>query len=227
MKSTDLRSQKMLMPVPVLYYRHKLQRGFLSRDTVPKVEEMKSMSEFLGELETFVDLEGSIIRVTKIHKVLKQMIKLEHIPLEEDYKFKDRSSKLLSKWNETLSNEEAGEEKSEAKEEDKEEGKDELKADDQEESKVEDKSTEVASEPTKEASPAVNGESKSNDDTGSKDEKKAPESDGENEMEVVDVAKDGGKKTAEETATGSAQDYKGSDSQDAATGAMDGAAGEA
>lgn len=26
---------------PVLYYRHKLQRGFLSRDTTPKEEEMK------------------------------------------------------------------------------------------------------------------------------------------------------------------------------------------
>ena len=215
------------MPVPVLYYRHKLQRGFLSRDTVPKVEEMKSMSDFLGELETFVDLEGSIIRVTKIHKVLKQMIKLENIPLEEDFKFKDRSSRLLAKWTETLANEEPGEAKDEDKEEGKDEPKVESKADDKEESKVEDKSTEPASEPAKEASPAVNGDSKSNEDAGSKGEKKEPEFDGEDGMEVADVAKQGDKKTVEALATDNAEDAKGPDSTEAATGATDGAAGEA
>lgn len=215
------------MPVPVLYYRHKLQRGFLSRDTVPKVEEMKSMSDFLGELETFVDLEGSIIRVTKIHKVLKQMIKLENIPLEEDFKFKDRSSRLLAKWTETLANEEPGEAKEEDKEDGKDESKAESKADEKEESKVEDKSTESASEPTKEVSPAVNGVFKSSEDAESKAEEKEPESDGEDGMEVVDVANQGGKKTAEETVTDSAQDSKGSDSKEAAAGATDSAAGEA
>ena len=108
-----------MLTSPVLYYRHKLQRGFLSRDTVPKAEEMKSMSDFLSELETFPDLEGSIIRTTKIHKVLKQMIKIEHIPLEEEFKFKDRSTRLLSKWNETLLSEGPSDEKTEEKEEEK------------------------------------------------------------------------------------------------------------
>lgn len=61
------------------------------------------MSEFLSELETFPDLEGSIIRVTKIHKVLKAMIKLPSIPLDEEYQFKSRSHDLLAKWNEILS----------------------------------------------------------------------------------------------------------------------------
>lgn len=223
----DLSSQTMLMPVPVLYYRHKLQRGFLSRDTVPKVEEMKSMSDFLGELETFVDLEGSIIRVTKIHKVLKQMIKLENIPLEEDFKFKDRSSRLLAKWNETLANEEPGEGKEEDKEDGKDEPKEESKVDDEEGKKVDEKSTEPALEPTKEASPAVNGDSKSSEDAGLKAEEKEPESDGADGMEGVDVAKQGGKKTAEETVTDSAQDSKASDSKEAAAGATDSAAGEA
>lgn len=88
----------------VLYYRHKLQRGFLSRDTMPKEDEMKSMSDFLSELEVFPDLEGSIIRATKIHKVLKAMIKLPSIPLDEDYQFKTRSIDLLAKWNDILSN---------------------------------------------------------------------------------------------------------------------------
>lgn len=61
------------------------------------------MSEFLSELETFPDLEGSIIRATKIHKVLKAMMKLPSIPLDEEYHFKPRSHDLLTKWNETLS----------------------------------------------------------------------------------------------------------------------------
>lgn len=62
------------------------------------------MSDFLGELELYPELEGSIIRTTKIHKVLKAMIKLGSIPLEEEYHFKTRSSDLLGKWNEILSN---------------------------------------------------------------------------------------------------------------------------
>ena len=62
------------------------------------------MSDFLHELEEYPDLEGSIIRVTKIHKVLKQILKLNSIPLEEEFHFKDRSRDLLAKWNETLSN---------------------------------------------------------------------------------------------------------------------------
>ena len=62
------------------------------------------MSDFLAELEEFPDLEGSIIRTTKIHKVLKAMIKLASIPLDEEFHFKSRSVDLLAKWNEILSN---------------------------------------------------------------------------------------------------------------------------
>jgi hypothetical protein len=61
------------------------------------------MSDFLRELEAYPDLESSIIRTTKIHKVLKAMIKLPSIPLDEVYHFKDRSVALLGKWNEILS----------------------------------------------------------------------------------------------------------------------------
>lgn len=65
------------------------------------------MSDFLGELEGYPDLEGSIIRATKIHKVLKAMIKLPSIPLDEEFKFKSRCVDLLAKWNETLSSDNA------------------------------------------------------------------------------------------------------------------------
>lgn len=71
-----------------------------------KIEQ--SMSDFLSELETYPDLEGSIIRTTKIHKVLRQMLKLPSIPLDEEFHFKTRSVDLLAKWNETLANDPNG-----------------------------------------------------------------------------------------------------------------------
>ncbi|KAL9586680.1 MAG: hypothetical protein Q9212_000749 [Teloschistes hypoglaucus] len=86
----------------ILYFRHKLQRGFLSRDVPPKEEEMGTMAEYLTELETYGDLEATIILNTKINKVLRGMVKIPSIPLDEIHQFKERSLKLLGKWNETL-----------------------------------------------------------------------------------------------------------------------------
>lgn len=63
------------------------------------------MSGFLNKLEAFPDLEGVIIRATKINKVLKAMIRLTSIPSDEDYQFKKRSHELLSKWNKILQTE--------------------------------------------------------------------------------------------------------------------------
>lgn len=60
------------------------------------------MSEFLAKLETFPDLEVSIIRATKINKVLKAILKLETIPKEDEFQFKPRSQTLLDKWNHLL-----------------------------------------------------------------------------------------------------------------------------
>ncbi|SPQ19411.1 3bd56652-4e37-41c1-bed5-64768552086b [Thermothielavioides terrestris] len=86
----------------VLFLRHKLQKGLLTRDQEPKEEEMKLMSDYITKLEGFPDLEVSIIRATKINKVLKAILKLEHIPKEEEFKFKPRSQVLLDKWNKLL-----------------------------------------------------------------------------------------------------------------------------
>ena len=60
------------------------------------------MSIHLGKLEEHPDLEGSIIRATKIHKVLKAMIRLASIPKDEEFHFKKRSHELLQKWNKIL-----------------------------------------------------------------------------------------------------------------------------
>lgn len=82
--------------------RHKLQKGLLTRDQQPKEEEMKQMSEFISKLEGYADLEVSIIRATKINKVLKAILKLSEIPKETEFQFKDRSKTLLEKWNKIL-----------------------------------------------------------------------------------------------------------------------------
>ncbi|KAK4158130.1 hypothetical protein C8A00DRAFT_28842 [Chaetomidium leptoderma] len=86
----------------VLFLRHKLQKGLLTKDQKPKEEEMKLMSDYITKLEAFPDLEVSIIRATKINKVLKNILKLDNIPKEDELKFKARSQVLLDKWNKLL-----------------------------------------------------------------------------------------------------------------------------
>ncbi|KAL8752767.1 MAG: hypothetical protein Q9184_005634 [Pyrenodesmia sp. 2 TL-2023] len=92
----------------VLYFRHKLQRGFLARVGPPEEDELHSLSVYLGELEAHPDLEGDIVQATKVNKVLEGIIKLASIPQDNDYRFKDRSLKLLAKWNEILAKEGSG-----------------------------------------------------------------------------------------------------------------------
>ena len=82
--------------------RHKLQKGLLDTNKKPKEDEMKQMSEFITKLEGYSDLEVSIIRATKINKVLKGILKLEEIPKEAEFKFRERSTELLNKWNKIL-----------------------------------------------------------------------------------------------------------------------------
>lgn len=59
---------------------------------------MDSMSDYLKQLELHDDLEAEVIKKTKVHKVLKAIIKLEGIPKEEEFEFKKRSTDLLNKW---------------------------------------------------------------------------------------------------------------------------------
>lgn len=56
------------------------------------------MSDYLKQLEAHGDLEAEVIKKTKVHKVLKAIIKLGSIPKEEEFNFKKRSSDLLGKW---------------------------------------------------------------------------------------------------------------------------------
>ncbi|KAL3475389.1 hypothetical protein BJX99DRAFT_247594 [Aspergillus californicus] len=91
----------------VLFVRHRLQKGFISRDQPPKEDEMSQMSGYLTKLEKIEDLEVSIIRETKIHKVLRMIIKLPSIPRDEEFQFRKRALDILSKWKHVLDSDRA------------------------------------------------------------------------------------------------------------------------
>ncbi|KAJ4343219.1 hypothetical protein N0V87_000441 [Didymella glomerata] len=162
----------------ILYLRHRLQKGFLSRDQAPKDEDMTNMADYLKQLEQHEDLEADIIKKTKVHKVLKAIIKLDNIPKEEVHNFKSRSTELLNKWNGALASADgesaekttpaatngvkADDEKSESakadtpaveKKEETEESKEESKEEAKEETKVE-PTEETKDEAPKEDAPA-------------------------------------------------------------------------
>ena len=63
---------------------------------------MANISWYFRQLEAHADLEAEIIRKTKIHKVLRAIIKLNSIPKDEEYQFKKRSNDLLNGWDRAL-----------------------------------------------------------------------------------------------------------------------------
>lgn len=64
---------------------------------------MPQMNTYIKKLEAYEDkLEVSIIRNTKINKVLKALVKLNTIPKDEEYHFRERAVKLLGVWNPLL-----------------------------------------------------------------------------------------------------------------------------
>lgn len=59
-------------------------------------------SAYYGQLESLPSLETSILRITKIHKVMKAVLRLESIPREDEFNFRARSQALLEKWKDAL-----------------------------------------------------------------------------------------------------------------------------
>ncbi|KAI9727981.1 MAG: hypothetical protein M1828_005386 [Chrysothrix sp. TS-e1954] len=82
-----------------LFFRHKLQKTFLTRDTPPSDEEMTQADDFLTKLERHEHLDDAVIRVTKIHKVLRGILTAKFsIPHDEEMKFSERCRRTLEKW---------------------------------------------------------------------------------------------------------------------------------
>ncbi|KAH8820771.1 hypothetical protein F5884DRAFT_745116 [Xylogone sp. PMI_703] len=83
----------------ILSLRHNLQKSLLSKDHEPIEEDIELMSEYISQLEADTNLEASIIRITKINKVLKAILKRDNIPKEDEFSFRPRLQALLDKWN--------------------------------------------------------------------------------------------------------------------------------
>ena len=60
------------------------------------------MSDYMKQLEVLDNLEGDIIKETKVHKVLKNILKLDRIPRDEELSIKKRSQDLLTRWSGVL-----------------------------------------------------------------------------------------------------------------------------
>ena len=63
---------------------------------------MAGMADLFTQLEAYDNLDPSIIRTTKIHKVLKAIVKLASVPKDDEYNFKKRSSAILEVWNKLM-----------------------------------------------------------------------------------------------------------------------------
>ncbi|PGH01328.1 hypothetical protein AJ80_09018 [Polytolypa hystricis UAMH7299] len=100
-KAVDMQEAKAQRENQVRWLRHKLQKGFLS-DKAPEEDELETMSGYIRKLESYQDLEVSIIRATKINKVLKAIIKLGSIPKDEEFNFRGRAVNILVKWKDVL-----------------------------------------------------------------------------------------------------------------------------
>jgi hypothetical protein len=70
--------------------------GFLRQEL--KDTGMELLSSYLAELEQYPSLDISIIRETKIRTVLKRILGLKVIPMENEYGFKARCERLLANW---------------------------------------------------------------------------------------------------------------------------------
>ena len=90
------------MQKEVYYLRHKLQKGLFPKEQAIKAEDMPAMAEFFTRLEDFTEMDASILRATRIHKLPKAIMRLESIPREDEFNFKSRSTGLLEKWNKIL-----------------------------------------------------------------------------------------------------------------------------
>lgn len=141
---------------------------------------MATMSTYFDKLEKHADLEISIIRSTKINKVLKMIVKLSSIPRDEDFNFRKRSINILANWKHVLDTDAPG---ASTDKEDKPSSNGAHKDDESGETpKLE---TEEEKEPENKASedtPMADA-----DDTKAEEEKAAPEGDADNRAEEKPV----------------------------------------
>ena len=63
---------------------------------------MSAMSSFLKKLEGIENPPETVVRATRILRVLKEIKRLVKIPRDGEFHIKERATSLLEKWNATL-----------------------------------------------------------------------------------------------------------------------------
>ncbi|PWN27932.1 hypothetical protein BDZ90DRAFT_231708 [Jaminaea rosea] len=79
-------------------WRHSLQRAFLPKDRAANEEDVKDQHTIFSTVES-ADITSEQLKATKIGKVMRKIIGLSSVPLDEVHHFKQRAEALVNKWN--------------------------------------------------------------------------------------------------------------------------------
>jgi hypothetical protein len=74
----------------------------LSKDKIPKEEDLQAISSYLSQLEDSANLQSDVIRVTKVQRVLTEILKLDVILGGPEFQFKSRFERLFERCNKAL-----------------------------------------------------------------------------------------------------------------------------
>ncbi|PWN22390.1 hypothetical protein BCV69DRAFT_142638 [Microstroma glucosiphilum] len=78
-------------------WRHALQRAFLPKGRDPTEQDVQGQDETFTTVEN-ADITSDQLKATKIGKVMRKIISLEHIPTDDVHHFKERAEALINKW---------------------------------------------------------------------------------------------------------------------------------
>jgi hypothetical protein len=80
-------------------FRYRLQKGLVQRGTPPDESDMEACSDVMTELEKFSPkMTLELLKHSKLHKVLRAIIKIDYLDRPEDYRFHTRAEELLLQW---------------------------------------------------------------------------------------------------------------------------------
>ncbi|ANZ76653.1 BA75_03451T0 [Komagataella pastoris] len=83
------------------FFRANLQKSLLSRSEPPSDEDLKRSNNTLEKLEKFnevTDVSVDLLRSSKLHKVLKAILKVPELERPDDFRFHIRSQAILNSW---------------------------------------------------------------------------------------------------------------------------------
>ncbi|AAW45692.1 hypothetical protein CNI02650 [Cryptococcus deneoformans JEC21] len=87
--------------VKVKDWRHKLQKAFLG-ESMPAEPEMSHWNEVFESIESYDSMTIEALQYSKIGKVMKKIMGLTTIPLNDKYDFTRRAGKLMHQWQEFI-----------------------------------------------------------------------------------------------------------------------------